>query len=39
MIHDVHEQWAMGEFGPCLFVIWKGPVTEAALLQIGERFA
>src|ERR1700733_15244187 len=31
------EHWAMGEFGPCLAVIWRGAVTEEALHQIGER--
>jgi hypothetical protein len=36
-IHAVDRDWAMGEFGPCLMVRWRGTVTERALLQINEQ--
>lgn len=29
--------WGMGEFGPCLIVVWRGQPSEQALLQINER--
>ncbi len=37
IIHAAHKHWALGEFGPCLIVVWRGNVTEEALLQINER--
>jgi hypothetical protein len=37
VIHSAHDDWAMGEFGPCLIVIWRGTVTVAALHQVNER--
>jgi hypothetical protein len=37
IIHAAHRDWAMGELGPCLIVCWRGPVTEAALLQINDK--
>ena len=37
VIHAAQKQWALGEFGPCLIVVWRGNVTEEALLFINER--
>jgi hypothetical protein len=36
-IHAAHKGWALGELGPCLIVVWRGNVTEEALLFINER--
>src|SRR5688572_8899686 len=37
VIHSATDAWGMAEFGPCLFVIWRGVVTEAALGHVNER--
>ena len=36
-IYAGHKDWAMGEVGPCLIVLWRGVVTEAAVLQINDQ--
>src|SRR5579862_7951644 len=36
VIRVAQPEWAMGQFGPCLIVIWRGTVTEAAMLQANE---
>lgn len=37
VIHSLHRDWALGEYGPCLIVIWRGKVTEEALLVINAQ--
>ncbi len=37
VLYVAHKHWAMGEFGPCLMVVWRGTAAEDALLQINER--
>ena len=37
VIHASDHEWAMTELGPCLIVVWRGPVTEARLKLINER--
>lgn len=37
VIHAADREWAMSEFGPCLIVVWRGPVTEERLTLINDR--
>lgn len=37
VVHAADHEWAMSELGPCLIVVWRGPVTEERLRLINER--
>jgi hypothetical protein len=37
VIHAAHKDWALGETGPLMVVVWRGQPTEQALLHVNER--
>src|SRR5262245_1952474 len=37
VIYAAESHWALGEVGPLLIVVWRGKVTEPAMLLVNER--